>query len=595
MQMLRRNDLASVLQDASPEELISKVQAVAYQQPTSDNVYSIAEVAYISAKRVEQRAESAESNQEALSLYAAAAANAYLYLFDRTFDQTRNPYDPRFRRACDIYNNSLESALREFQKQGMLNPGATHAIETDEQMFDIEVASRGTWQEKHFSELKFVSDYKVEELRNVYRTFGLGVPLIAVYKPNVKTAADSFYPTGMSFPVTAFMRIVSSAFDSPDGTVRHRCVIELHDPLKATDVSVENRTVPLETDLTTPLAYSLDNPSFRKANVPLRGLRQTETSLAVSGLYMLGPYDPDKIPVVMIHGFWSSLITWMEMFNDLHGAQDIRDNFQFWFYLYPTGGVPLYNAGHLRQQLTASRYALDPTGQAKKLDHMVLVGHSMGGLLAKLQTIESENDFWQLMSSQPFQQLRASPEVTRAIQETVFFEPNPSVRRVVTIATPFRGSNFSNEATQWIGRKFITLPERLTESRRTLIRDNPSFFPESSLLHQTTSVPTLAANSPLLNVIESKSPPDWVRYHNIIGQIDETKVLKSLTHDSDGIVKVESARCPNADSEIIVPADHINVHRHPRAILEVHRILREHLESTRNQWEHQPVLNGSTQ
>ena len=32
---------------------------------------------------------------------------------------------------------------------------------------------------------------------------------------------------------------------------------------------------------------------------------------------MLEPYDPNKMPVVMVHGLWSSPVTWMEMFNDL--------------------------------------------------------------------------------------------------------------------------------------------------------------------------------------------------------------------------------------------------------------------------------------
>ena len=114
-------------------------------------------------------------------------------------------------------------------------------------------------------------------------------------------------------------------------------MLELHDPLRSTDVSANGRLVPLETDLSTPLAYSLNDPAFQQANIATRGLLNPAKSQEHQGLYLLEPYDPDKIPVLMIHGLWSSLVTWMEMFNDLRGIEEIRDHYQFWFYLYPSG------------------------------------------------------------------------------------------------------------------------------------------------------------------------------------------------------------------------------------------------------------------
>ena len=97
---------------------------------------------------------------------------------------------------------------------------------------------------------------------------------------------------------------------------------------------------------------------------PVKGLRDPDATAAVSGLYMLEPYDPEKIPVVMIHGFWSSIVTWMEMYNDLRGAPEIRDHYQFWFYLYPSGQPFWYSAADLRQQLRLARQSLDPMGHA---------------------------------------------------------------------------------------------------------------------------------------------------------------------------------------------------------------------------------------
>ena len=574
LQMLRRNDLEQHLEQ-TPAQLVTHVQEVAHSEPSADNVYSIAEVAYIAAKRVE-----AQDANRALDMFATAAANAYFYLFDKSFDYGRNPYDPRFRRACDLYNESLESTMRFLQKEGKLKPGSVHSIELDEQSFDFEIAARGTWHEQNFSELKFVSDFTVEELKNLNQRFGLGVPLVAVYEPQEKSAVDRFYPKGMSFPVTAFMRIVASRSAAGGGAVRHRCVIELHDPSQRQNVVVEGQNVPLETDLTTPLAYSLDNPAFKRANVPIRGLTQPEQSLAVSGLYMLEPYDPDKIPVVMAHGFWSSLVTWMEMFNDLRSSPEIRDNYQFWFYLYPTGGPFWYSASHFRDQLADARRVLDPGGHAVALDEMVLVGHSMGGLLSKMQTVRGGDHFWNLMSPNSLEELQADPQLKDQLRSAFYFEPNPSVRRVITIATPFRGSNFSNVATQWLGRRLISHPDMIKEARKQLLERNPGFFPDDSVMHITTSVDSLAPESAMLRRLEEMPLPEWIPYHNIVGVVEsDSRVVRAIAQDSDGIVKTQSAHNPDANSEIVVPSDHVNVHRHPRAILEVKRILLEHLSS----------------
>ena len=481
-----------------------------------------------------------------------------------------------------MYNNSLESALRFIGEQGLLKPGGVHTVQTKEQTFEFQIATRGTWHEDNFSELKFVSDFQVEELKNVYRTFGLGVPLIAVYKPHNEHPGDRFYPPGMSFPVTAFMRIVESKLPENDKSmVRHRCVIELHDPLVNSSIPVGNQQVPLETDLTTPLAYSLDNPIFQKANVAIEGLRRPEKSLATSGVYLLEPYHPGKIPVVMVHGFWSSLVTWMEMFNDLRGSPDIRDNYQFWFYLYPTGTPFWFSAAHLRQQLALARETLDPSHRSYPLDNMVLVGHSMGGLVSKLQTVDSGGSMWGLVSDQPIEQLRASPETIADLRHAFYYSANPAIRRVVTIATPFHGSNVSNMATQWLGSKFIHLPEILLQTRQELLRDNPGFFPESSLINVTTSVTALSADSKLLQLVAETPPAPWVRFHNIIGVLHDRNVFRAVSPDSDGVVKVSSAHDPNAVSEIRVEGDHVDVHRQPRAILEVRRILREHLRELR--------------
>ena len=55
--------------------------------------------------------------------------------------------------------------------------------------------------------------------------------------------------------------------------------------------------------------------------------------------------------------------------------------------------------------------------------------------------------------------------------------------------------------------------------------------------------------------------------------------------DGDGVVSLASARLdnmPQLRSQIVVPADHVNVHRHPQSILEVRRVLLEQLAELEN-------------
>ena len=345
--------------------------------------------------------------------------------------------------------------------------------------------------------------------------------------------------------------------------------------MEAEHVSVAGQSVPLETDLTTPLAYSLDNPVFKRANGRVQNITIKQT-FADSGVYMLQPYDPDKIPVVMVHGFWSNLVTWMEMFNDLQGSPEIRDRYQFWFYLYPTGVPPLLTAGHLRSHLAEARAILDPHHQLPAFDQMVLVGHSMGGLLSRLQVLESGDTFWGLVSDGSFESLKAEDEDRTHLRNAFFFEPNPSIRRIVTIATPFAGSSFSNNATQWLGRKLINIPDDFVASRNRLLKANPSLFDAARLFEQTTSVASLAPDSQLLRAMQDAPMASWVKWHNIVGVLDSNPVVAAVAAESDGVVPLASARAPQANSEITVHADHVRVHRHPLAIKEVERILLEH-------------------
>ena len=348
-QFLRRYDLAFDPK-ADPRGLLLSVQNVLNREPTHDGLYAAAELAYIGGLKLQ-----ADKNlDDARRLYGAAVAHAYLCLLDPRFAEGRNAFDPQFRQGCDIYNASLEAVLRILRDQGGLHPGATYTIESCGQTWDINVAVRESlWHDADVGRIEFVSDYAITGLQNTYHTYGLGVPLIVVRNNHQRLdPADKYYAPGLAFPMTAFVRLLPDT--SPAAGGHHQAVIELHDPLTATEVGVDELRVPLETDLSTPLAYCLDDPAFQKLDQPTLGLLRPNSTATLTGLYMLEPYQPNKIPVLMIHGLWSSPVTWMEMFNELQASRELRENYQFWFYVYPTGQPFWQSAAQLRQDLAAT-------------------------------------------------------------------------------------------------------------------------------------------------------------------------------------------------------------------------------------------------
>ena len=159
-----------------------------------------------------------------------------------------------------------------------------------------------------------------------------------------------------------------------------------------------------------------------------------------------------------------------------------------------------------------------------------------------------------MASNEPLSAVKADAKTIHKLREMFYFEPNPSIRRVITIATPFRGSTFSNQTTQWLLDKLIH-PERLLNSLQKVYLDNPGAFAGNSLLRVDTSIDSLAPAEPIFPVMLSSREAPWVTYHNIIGIVPKQWWLSKLAADGDGVVSRTSAHADDAVSEIIVPAD----------------------------------------
>jgi pimeloyl-ACP methyl ester carboxylesterase len=579
LQTLRQLDLVS-LYHQQPTQAFNRLHELAVHEATPDLLFALAEMSYRLGRETEQ-----QEARDAVVFYYLCAGYAYHYLFDlrepRHADkehcagpkaqQPEEAFDPRFRLACDLYNAGLAKCIRTAQRVGRLDPRHTLELPTaDGGRFTLSIAHHNfAWRQEEFGPLLHCADYQVVGLDNQYRSYGLGVPLIGTRVP-APTAAPghAFYPADVSFPVTAFFRF--------DGTVgdlgaRHAGQLELYNPLAVRQIRVGCRHVPLECDLTTPLAYFLSRTDLERFE--LRGFLYADSLRDRAGIYLLEPYQPGKIPVLMVHGLLSSPVTWAPLVNELRADPTLNERYQIWFYYYPTGNPYLASAAELRMALDRLRADLDPKHQDPALHEMVLVGHSMGGLVSKLITQSSGDDFWRLASERPFQELKANDDDRAEVQRVFYFEPEGSVKRVIFLGTPHHGSKLSPSPPARLLARLIQLPAQLRTLNSDLTRDNPDFWKsKNGAFRIPTSIDLLSPGAPALELLASRPAPSSVAYHSIIGV-----AFGHGEKASDGVVPYQSAHIDGVESELTVSADHLHVHHHPRAALEVRRILHEHL------------------
>jgi triacylglycerol esterase/lipase EstA (alpha/beta hydrolase family) len=233
----------------------------------------------------------------------------------------------------------------------------------------------------------------------------------------------------------------------------------------------------------------------------------------------------------------------------------------------------MQSSAALRRQLTLKVRELDPPGTDPALRSMVLVGHSMGGLHAKLQVVDPGDALWDAICTVPFDQVRLRPEIRAFLRQTYFFEPVPFVKRAVFIATPHRGSILASLGVGRLASLAVRSPPRNKAIHAEVVSLNPGAFRPEYERAAPTTIDLLEPKSSLLQAIEKLRVPCWVTCHSIVGNGHH-----SLTGGRDDcVVSVASAHTPFAVSEIQVPATHTKVHHHPTTLAELKRILLQHL------------------
>jgi pimeloyl-ACP methyl ester carboxylesterase len=535
-----------------------------------ENAFALAELQYAAGFRAK-----AGGSEACVDFFYQAAAFAYCALFEPAGAPLDEKADQRLR---DLYNSSLARFIDDGQRYGRLDPGKQLTVRLPQGPRRIPlVAHTGPWAAEDIDEFVVVGDYRPEDFSHRFGQKGLGVALVAVrHHRGDGSARDEFLLNKHPFAVTAVLHpdledftgrqsVVPASFAEPAGPK-----LELYDPSKVSAINLAGRQETLAADLSAPLQYSVD--STRLLRLDVLGFRQPGHAAKVSGLFLIEPYQRGKIPVVFIHGLLSDPHTWDEMLNELRADPVINARFQFAVYFYPTGNPFLISAENLRKKLQELQRLNDPANPDAALGDMVLIGHSMGGVLSRFQVTRSEDLVWALVARRPFTDLNAPAATRLLLRDAFFFEPQPSIKRVVFIGTPHRGSTLARSIVARIGATLVTPPPEITQTRDLLLAENPDTFNPAFARHLPTSVEDLAAGSPILDVMQKLPFSPQVHLHSIIGRGKFFPLLQV----GDGYVPVTSAHLEGVESELFINAEHTMVHRDPESVNEVKRILTKH-------------------
>ena len=549
---LRRQGLLDAWR-ADQDDAIARFRAAVVGQPAKwPELFALAELSYLQGER-------RKSQQD----FLAAAIYAFAYLFPGAGGDRPSPYDPRFRQACDIYNLGLTEGFTPADKSPISLVSGSRSLPFGRIKLDVDQETL-RWAGRNLVAFQPTANLDVKGLQNIYRDPGLGAPLAAL------TEAGSAQTTG--FQVAARLRVPTNmmlVMDAPRQQIAQpllRGELLVHSIYDPDGVQLDRKPVPLEYDQTAARALSLSETKAW-ANEYEGFLNGGLLDRAPTLLTAIEPHQRGRMPVILIHGTASSPFRWSDLVNDLLEDPEIRNHFEFWFFSYASGNPIPYSAFRLRRSIEDAIRDLGGEEADPALGRMTIIGHSQGGLLAKMLVINPGDRLWEGISTRPLASLQLTDASRDLLRESLMPRQLPEVQRVVFVATPHRGSYVAAfSLIQLVGR-LVTLPLSVTQAAKEVLTGNG----DNVIMGRNTRLGSIYGMSPGSTFLKSLAAipvAPGVHVHSIIPVQTEGPV----TQGSDGVVRYSSAHIDGVDSELVVRSGH-STQSNPATVAEIRRIL----------------------
>ena len=520
---------------------------------------------------------------DVLNAYLESARHAYAYLFLTERSPSQRALEDRQTQVRDYYNFAVQQTVTR-----TFNHHHARLLESIDEQGQFSITSKQWSISGQLNEVRLADSQKIPDqlipassltfkgLRNQYRRDGIGAELVAVTSKRVvdKHSREEVFSETPFPAITAVLRFSGDTLEQ----VLDSNEVELlgFDPYRRSSVRLAGTQVPLAANFTSGYGLWLARSGFAKQS--LLTLVGRGEVLEKPRVYLMQPYDPNRRVIIMLHGLASSPEAWINVANEVLGDETLRKNFQVWQVYYPTNAPLAFNQLAIRKAIQSTLHAFDPNAQNRASEDVVLIGHSMGGVLSRLLISESGDRFWEPLVETYQLEGKRKEQARKKLRNYAWFEPMPEVSRAIFIAAPHRGTPFAeNRFSRWaagIVKLPVSMLGRVTEIAQLLVL--PSTASAAPLSRPLNSISNLSDQDLYVRLAADLPISENVQYHSIIG--NNTPAL-DLQLSSDGVVPYKSSHLAGAQSEKVINSWH-SVQETPEAIVEVRRILHTHLQDS---------------
>lgn len=575
------------------EQLLSTASELYLAKAIGLENSSSCKISILNSKRSEEQQKINQANYEQcldqqLHMLDQSIRYSYAYMFKTKRAPQDRIFDNRQVQIRDFYNQAIAKLVSSYALRNKHNE-LQQQIRVGNSIYDIDFDYYPQLKQQKIQQLMSTYNLNFSGLRSVTRRDGFGSEFLVVLpeNPNDDLSNSKYiidplkydYPAGKnpnihqaSYLAATITAEPHSANSIEDILNRPHFKLKAYDPYKYESAQIAHKQYPLAANFSAPYGLWLAQNNLGKS--AYLSLIDREERLSMPHLYLLEPYNPNKKVIVLIHGLASSPEAWIRLTNDIMGDPVLRENFQVWQVFYSTNMPILESRFQIYALLQQGFNQVSPSAAAKK--DAVVIGHSMGGILARLLVSDSDltQPAMQMLKNRSLERFKSDP----LLQARLRLKPITNFNRAIFLAAPHKGTEFADRWFTLAARKVIRLPTAFLSAFADTLQQH-----EVDLKNLTKEIghsviqngpSDLSKNSKFTELTEDILPVKGFKYHSIIGNNTDSTDHQLM---SDDVVHYNSAHLDGAVSEKIIKGGH-SIQETPEAVLELRRILRLHLQ-----------------